>query len=477
MSTSNKLTYLNETKSKIKQAINIAGANITNEPFRVYSSKLYQQYLDIIKNGTSALYASMPKVPGTGTELSLKNTAEAPMVLELSASESTQDTTTGKNLFKMTAGTITGSNVVIETTKFAELTFNGTSSAALWIEINSSVIKTETSKKTTKFINLDTSKTYTLSLIPVSGTYTDNPISQWGVQVDENDTLKSGNNIANSITFTGGNGIYRMYFQIKTNMTFANAKFIVQLEEGSSATAPELYTNGASPNPDYPQNINVVTGNNSITIEDEDNTLSQTFPLSLGSFELAGIGEYKDKIFNNIPSNPLYDSNLVEGGWYKYKMIDKYIFTGNENFTSSGNYEGIYQFNTYVTNSKVTHEQNILYVISNYFKGSSWTNSWLKNNAVVVALGNGTIRFMTDKFTSTTDFANWLSQKYQNNEPVVICVVLNNPTTEQITDTTLISQLEAIKNAVSYDDETNISQTNANRPFIISASAIKNSME
>ena len=85
---SDKLTYLNETKSKIKDAINLAGANITK-----YADKLYNKYIDIINNGTDSLYNSLPKVTGTGSELTLSNTANAPMRLGLSASDSTQETT------------------------------------------------------------------------------------------------------------------------------------------------------------------------------------------------------------------------------------------------------------------------------------------------------------------------------------------------------------------------------------------------
>ena len=41
-----------------------------------------------------------------------------------------------------------------------------------------------------------------------------------------------------------------------------------------------------------------------------------------------------------------------------------------------------------------------------------------------------------------------------------------------ITNTTLINQLEAIYNAISYSGQTNITQTNNDLPFIIKASAI-----
>lgn len=53
-------------------------------------------------------------------------------------------------------------------------------------------------------------------------------------------------------------------------------------------------------------------------------------------------------------------------------------------------------------------------------------------------------------------------------------IVRADTTTEPITDTTLISQLNNLKNnAISYDTQTNITQTNDDLPFIISSTALK----
>jgi hypothetical protein len=52
----------------------------------------------------------------------------------------------------------------------------------------------------------------------------------------------------------------------------------------------------------------------------------------------------------------------------------------------------------------------------------------------------------------------------------------SNPSGIEITDTTLINQLNALEQAMSYNNQTNISQENDNLPFIINASALmKNS--
>lgn len=50
MSTSDKLTYLNETKNKLKEAINLTNANITNDTFRSYEYKLKKGIINTLNN-------------------------------------------------------------------------------------------------------------------------------------------------------------------------------------------------------------------------------------------------------------------------------------------------------------------------------------------------------------------------------------------------------------------------------------------
>lgn len=124
---SQKLEYLATTKTKIKDSINLTGAGITNEPFRQYAVKLKDAYVDIINNGTDTLYNNFPKVSGSGTDLSLQNTYEAPMQIDLKGNTSQTGTPTpsspipiknvsgdndivvcGKNLFDKTDSITTG---------------------------------------------------------------------------------------------------------------------------------------------------------------------------------------------------------------------------------------------------------------------------------------------------------------------------------------------------------------------------------
>ena len=81
---SNKLTYLNTTKGKIKDSINLTGAGITNQDtFRNYEKKLKDGLVDIINNGTDTVYNNFPKVTGTGSSATLNSTYQAPMKVGL----------------------------------------------------------------------------------------------------------------------------------------------------------------------------------------------------------------------------------------------------------------------------------------------------------------------------------------------------------------------------------------------------------
>jgi hypothetical protein len=89
-----KLSYLNTTKEKIRDSINLTGANIgTNDTFRSYASKLKKGYIDIINNGIDNLYNNFPKVSGIGSNLSLTPTYEAPIKLNEIQGNTLQDGT------------------------------------------------------------------------------------------------------------------------------------------------------------------------------------------------------------------------------------------------------------------------------------------------------------------------------------------------------------------------------------------------
>ena len=201
-----------------------------------------------------------------------------------------------------------------------------------------------------------------------------------------------------------------------------------------------------SPSPDKPSNINVVKENNTITISNNDNTESQTYPINIGNTELCKIGEYQDYIYEN------------NGNWFFKKNIGKITLNGSEDWTYDSQYSRFYTTisNSLYTGSRINIFCNYyLYASSGHANGTSFmfhSNVYLYNNS----------------YSTTNDFKNWLST-----HNTIVYYVLATPTDTQITDTTLITQLNNIKKAYSYDTQTNISQTNTDKPFIIYAEAIR----
>ncbi|MDV3426960.1 MAG: hypothetical protein LIR50_07205 [Bacillota bacterium] len=77
-----------------------------------------------------------------------------------------------------------------------------------------------------------------------------------------------------------------------------------------------------TPTPSSPVDINVVTGNNTITLSDSDNTKSISYPINLGIIELCKIGTYQDEIYKS--------SNK----WYLHKEIGKIVSYNGETITT-----------------------------------------------------------------------------------------------------------------------------------------------
>ena len=211
----------------------------------------------------------------------------------------------------------------------------------------------------------------------------------------------------------------------------------------------------ASPNPSYPQTIKSVTGNNNVVVRNSDNTQSQTLPLNLGTIELNKIGTYQDYIYKN------------NGNWYKHEVIPKLILNGNETWNRIANIitgSDLYRIAFY------DYERNVG-CFSNYYKGiTNQTGRENFNIYLLTTTNANNIDIIDNRFTSVDGFKNWLKD---NN--VTFYYPTTNPTDIQITDTNLISQLEAIDNMQSYNGTTIITSTydSNNAQMIIEGSALK----
>ena len=91
------------------------------------------------------------------------------------------------------------------------------------------------------------------------------------------------------------------------------------------------------------------------------------------------------------------------------------------------------------------------FIKSSHFRGIPITNRLTSGDNVIYLDTSPLIYIRNTPFTSISDFKTWLST-----HNTIVYYILATPTSIEITDTTLISQLEAINNAKSYEGQTNI---------------------
>lgn len=149
--------------------------------------------------------------------------------------------------------------------------------------------------------------------------------------------------------------------------------------------------------------------------------------------ELCKIGTYQDRIYKE------------NGTWYLHKEIGKVVLDGSEGTfsmpsTNRFNIDGLIQYQKAI---------NTKYYKSNYYEAYNQvsTNGDFDNLVSSVDYGfdlssgsSYTIRIKDTGYTSINDFKTWLST-----HNTIVYYVLETPTTTEITDSELISQLNAIE--------------------------------
>ena len=198
---------------------------------------------------------------------------------------------------------------------------------------------------------------------------------------------------------------------------------------------------------------------NSFISKSEDNTI--TTPSNAKYLRICGLITEKGSIQLEKGTTATSYEPYGNGEWYLKKEIGKVVLDGS--FADAGQTNVFYTANItdYATSNNVP--------LSNYYNGvsnvvgSSGMNTQPNNTIAFINISGGTTpRFYVKdtRYNSSSDFNNWLA-----NNNLVVNYALATPTYTQITDDTLISQLEAVHNAKSYKDQTNINQVNDDLPF------------
>lgn len=257
MSTSDKLSYLATTKDKLKTAINYTGANITNDTFRSYPEKLYNAYIDILNKGTQELFDSLPKVQGTGTSITLNNTKEAPMQLDLKGN-TYQDSTTGKNKLPNTQTTQTINGITFTINEDKSVKVKGTASARTdfyFVGDSSNYVDLglETNNYILSGVSNGSSSTYGLFCIMNRSGSTTNYANY---NDETNISIKNGD-------------AFRIFIRV-ANGAVVDTTIYPMLRLSNTTSDYEPYTNGVAPNPEFPMDIHVVSGDNTIKVQNKN---------------------------------------------------------------------------------------------------------------------------------------------------------------------------------------------------------------
>lgn len=214
---------------------------------------------------------------------------------------------------------------------------------------------------------------------------------------------------------------------------------------------PTKITQSGTPSPDSPVDVNVIKGDNTITISNSDNTQSQNYSINLGDLEYAKFGNYEDEIYTE------------NGNWYLKENVGKIILDGTQTI---GNINLDKENTTRVTYiSFITNGINTISLLCNRLERKNMFNS--DEEGIYYNATNGNLFFRINKTligTTTNEINTYLA-----NNNIKVYYPMSSPIFTQITDTTLIGQLENIhNNATSYNGQTNITQTNDDLPFNIS---------
>lgn len=199
-------------------------------------------------------YNSMAKVTGNGTNVTLEDTGNSPMKMELKPSTISQVTTTGKNLANIGNYTYNsrGVKTVVNTN---HLQCTGTATGT-------TVGVTDENKE-----NIFGTGDICFSCTNAPGTI----ISLDFLDENEHSTkrilINSSSTQGNNYVTLDANDVYYSLSLFPNINDTINIDTYLQIEKGSSVTSYEPYTGAIpSPNPSYPQDIHVVTGDNEIKV-------------------------------------------------------------------------------------------------------------------------------------------------------------------------------------------------------------------
>lgn len=271
-------------------------------------------------------------VSGEGTELVLENTAEAPFSQFDLKGNTSQQTYSGKNLCNYTdaAYPVSKNGLVATLNSDGSITVTGTPNANYVIFVSQNMIDI-----------LEDGATYTISSDSYSADFYIDVVATrvgGGNSYPANTRSGSASFTVNKSTFSG----YTINIQTFTTASWgASSKTITrrfQLEKSSSASSFEPYVGGIpAPNPDYPQAVKTVTGENVVKISDGQGN-EQSYEVNLGKnlfdgetinawlrengTEVSSAGDRTSANYISVSPNTAYTIHGTNSTYLKFTQFD-----------------------------------------------------------------------------------------------------------------------------------------------------------
>ena len=374
MATSDKLTYLNTTKTQIKGAINNAGANITNDTFRSYATTLGTRITKMRIDYETAL-SYLPMDTKTNTSVSITDAVDLPTYNFELTKESSQNTTTGRNLLPIIPqGSVSNYGVTLTSNGDGSFTVNGlaTQDGTIVFRLTNSVQLPNENI----WVHIRNPQVANASI------YFDD-----GGLVSSSPSFNSINKIYSSGNLKNMN-LINVGFHFVSGTNYENFVYTPSLELTDNVTDYEPYTGGIpAPNTSFPMEVNTIK--TSVTVSITDGTNIKTITIPLNNNEVCGIGDYKDEL--------IVDKN---GHCWLNKKIGKMVFVGTETWSTDGDF-----FYT-TAYGKIGSSAQFL---CNYATYRSKQPATALTDFYLTASGSYFPEFSKYNFADTSAFKTWLS--------------------------------------------------------------------
>ena len=187
---------------------------------------------------------------------------------------------------------------------------------------------------------------------------------------------------------------------------------------------------------------------------------SATYTVDLGSTELCKIGTYQDKIYKSGDD------------WYMHKELSGILFNGTENWNYASGSAQPFRY-TIADAGQLAENQSVAPdVFSNYYTPYAWNNSASVSYGVTASTNQASLNIICFRNKDIATLADWETWLGTHNTRLYYPIA--TPTDIKITNATLISELEALLNASTYDGETDfvITATGTNLPAPLQLTAI-----